>query len=260
MKLSDKSIKDFNELLEIYDGFYFNKRGVEDVFDILNDKDMFNNSIKTSYSNELIPNTDLNTGIIYYNYDSLVEYVNEKVDSIYDKCVSNKYKIRNLTNFYMLYTLFHEVNHFDQLLLSEKENFIGKYYKEIITKTDNIKGLKKLLYNNFGSEFAFERSANLISLNELNRLNFNNDVKDILDANYLYHLTDGYKTYPKLLSPSERTLKFINSKKFSLENNLPYYIRVIHGLPLNINELDYLIDVVNKGKNLEETKKLILKK
>ena len=58
----------------------------------------------------------------------LVEYVNEKVDSIYEKSVSNRYKIRNLTNFYMLYTLFHEVNHFDQLLLSDRKNFIGKFF------------------------------------------------------------------------------------------------------------------------------------
>lgn len=213
------------------------------------------------YGKIVIERTGIKQGIItnyqdnkiFYNLEFLKKEFSRRY-SIFQRCGKFDSDLTHFCGYWLPFCFIHEVAHVYQLLCSRdsisKYSEVNDLYRKIYHSFNEFRNIDRMVYTIFYDKYCIERNANFVASNFLvdvfdeTELEFFSKLSQI---NYLFR--GGYSLKrKKVISPVERTFKYLKIED-KLENvDLPFEVLFEHGFKIADNDFYFLYDGFLKDK------------
>lgn len=222
---------------------------IENATSILNKDPLFSGIIKTQRSQRKPPlSVNPRTLIMSYNIEALKKNaeISYKFQPLYDLTLEDYYR------YFLFHGVFHEGTH---ILQRNKSNHRLFPYLDLnniyLIAMDEMQGgsiMDLIVYKLFHNHFFYERNADLNASKLGMEIFEDEDFKLYAETFYLNRLlVSSYSMKgDKVISPVERTMKYLNKKHLMLDNDVPFDIAIEHGLPITLEEYHYIFDFVEE--------------
>lgn len=224
---------------------------VENIVSILNKDPIFSGIIKPYRSQRKFAlSVDTATLALSYNIDKL----KSDVEWRYNKQAVFGLTLEDYYHYYLAYSIFHETTHIDQINkgfhnLYPYPDLNNAYYQAFaVTRKRNIIDFIRYLHNH--PNFFYERNAD-VNAAKLSAEIFDDEKLFLYGANlYLNFLfNDAYSLKGnRVISPVEKTMKYLHQKDFTTSDHLPFDVAFEHGFPISLEEYHYLFDYIDEVK------------
>lgn len=245
MLLTEKTRLELKDLVDIYRKREADKMFFDSSIELINKQDLFCEKIKTEevFDKKVVLETEQKEYKIYVNYENAKKYINSIINTYKNFDVN----FNELYNEFFLLCIIHECSHVRQSLYAfeniSKYQEINELYRKLIDMLEKMSKLRNMIYQSYGIEFCFERNANIDAFRELVQIYDNPELKRIAEINHLYSLLFGYyEKNNKIITPVEKTFYLIGKKIKLPYNDLPFNVAFEHGLKVNDNDYNELID------------------
>lgn len=222
---------------------------IENMISILNKDSTFQEIIKLKKGTKGSSlSANLKTRVINYNIDKMKRRVEirYKLQPLYDLTLEDYYR------YFIVHSVLHEATHIDQ---SNKSNHglypysdLNTVYTIAIDAAQRASIMDLIIYKIFHRYFFYERNAD----NDASKLAmeiFDDENLNLFAETFYFNnlLLWGYSLKgDKVISPVERTMKYLNKKHVMLDNDVPFDIAFEHGLPITTEEYHYIFDYVQE--------------
>ena len=224
---------------------------IESIISILNKDPIFSGIIKPYRSQRKFAlSVDTETLALSYNIEKLKSDVEWRYNrqAIFDLTLEDYY------HYYLAYSVFHEIDHIDQINRSSHNLYpyqdLNDAYHLAMSETRkrNIIDFIRYIHNHLN--FFYERNAD-INASKLSAEIFDDQKLFLyganLYANFLFD--DAYSLKGnRVISPVEKTMKFLHQRNFTTSDHLPFDVAFEHGFPITLEEYHYLFDYINEVK------------
>ncbi len=220
------------------------EKSVQHIVEILNRDPLFDNILESKPTNKPSPfRIVADTTIIAHN----LEFFKKNVAAVHSRKPFYDLTLEDYYRFYLLYSFGHEGEHIIQAEHSVKGLYpyadLNNAYK--IAAVDHIKcsTMDLFIYKIFHDYFFYERNAD-IEAAKLSMDIFDDDLFSYAALAHFNHLFCKCYTLRgnRVISPVERTMKYIHEKDFTYSDELPFDIAFDNGFPITVEEYHYLFD------------------
>lgn len=248
------------------------------------DEDYINLFLEIINSNSIFPQkviarNDKETAIFSTDYEELdIKYNLEGFKKRYAKSYEHHkkqgfdYDLEKFYEYWFPYALIHETSHIYQLLCANdslsKHPEINQLYQKIYNSFKKFRNIDRLKYEFFHDKYSLERYANIIpgifladvfSDTELDHYSKLANINSLLSCGY--SLKRG-----NIISPIERTFKYLRINDKIEASSLSFEERFIHGFKISDEDFYYIYEKVladrhnvDYDKTIERLKTLIKK-
>lgn len=222
---------------------------IAQTIDVFNHDYLFSQPIKVRKSSS---GASLSSSVQDYTINFNHDLFEKQFEVNYDTCKKLSLSKDDAYRFFIFFDIFHEVFHIDQFDKTLKMTYpyddLNRIYYVMIDYFCNMRVIDGWIYNGLHNSYFFERSADIFASKLLLELIEIEDVAYLADTMYMNRLfADSYILKKgKVISPVEKTMKYMGLKNLTLDNNVPFDVAFEHGLPITEDEYHYLFDPLNK--------------
>ncbi len=217
---------------------------VQNIITLLNRDVLYSDIIRcTKVPKKVCMSTSLDKNLVKYNID------------VFKKCVARRYEIQPLFDlsledyyrFFLPYSIFHEASHITQKHDSDVNAYPYDYLNEIYqiacynTLHNSIWGI--INYNLHHNKYFHERNADINASKLMEELLEGDLYYYAQTASFNHLFVHGYELKKdKVISPVERTFRYMMEPIVPLEESIPFDIAFENGCPITLEEYHYLYD------------------
>ena len=222
---------------------------IENVVSILNKDPIFSGIIKPQESQRKSSlSIHPRTLILSYNIERLKKNtkLNYKLQPLYGLTLEDYYR------YFLFHGVFHESSHIIQRNKSNHRLFpypdLNNIYLIAMDEMQAASIMDFIVYKLFHNRFFYERNADINASKLAMEIFDDEKLKLYAETFYLNVLLVWAYSIKgdKVISPVEKTMKYLNKKHVMLDNDVPFDIAFEHGLPITPEEYHYIFDYVNE--------------
>lgn len=252
MEFDIKTKSDLKELVQLRMDKEIDEEYLHLLTEIINGSSAFDGKVVTRYNSKVSSFSASYERIdIAYNIEGFKNYFSKAYKA------HKAYFDGNLKQFYgywFPFSFIHELTHIYQMLC-DKENIsefadVNDLYSKVIGAFNSFRKIDRMIYLTLHDRYSHERNANIVSSTFLaetfadTELDYYAKLKHI---NYL--IANGYfLKKDKVISPIEKTFKYLRIKDKVEEVDLPFKVLFEHGFKISDDDFHYIYDEVVNTK------------
>ncbi len=262
MNYNEETKKRIKKLIHLSMNKEVDDEYIHSFIKIINDDLIFSERVKLNKNDRkdmMKTNTDMKNLDIAYNIELMKQHFSKSYSKI------DKQFVPSVTLFYsywISFVLLHELTHLYQKLCARDSISeyleVNKLYKIIYDSFSHFGKLDLLKYGIFHDTYCLERNANITSANFLVETFEDTELDAYSKASYMNQLLGNgyYLKKGKIISPVERTFKYLKVKEKIETDSLPFETLFTHGFNIANIDFHFLYDeILSSGGivNYEET-------
>lgn len=252
MEFDDGTKKDLKELILLRMNKDIDEEYLHLLTEIVNSSSIFNGKVVTRYSPKTaILAADYKKGDITYNIEGFRGHLS-KLYRYHKSYFAGD--LKQFSGYWFSFCYLHELSHIYQLLcandsISEYTD-LNNLYRDVFDACNNFRNVDRKIYLILHDKYFYERYANIVAGNFLVDVFGDTEFDYYAKLNNINKLlSNGYSLKRnKVISPIERTFKYLRIKNNFEEVNLPFKVLFEHGFKISTDDFHYIHDEVLKAK------------
>lgn len=222
---------------------------IKHIVEILNKDSLFDNILSLEKANK-----NYSFGVIAQSTTIAhnLDFFKENIASLYSRQPLFDLTLEDYYRYFLLYSFGHECEHIIQDTHSQKGLYpyadLNNAYRIAFDRNNKCSIIDIMIYHKFHDNFFYERNADINGATlTMDIFDENNMFKYACMVHFNHLFANSYtQKGSKVISPIEKTIKYLHLRNLSFSDDLPFDVALDHGFPITNDEYHYLFDPILK--------------